>query len=118
VYHIATGRKPTQQGGVRLGTAAHYAFSGVVGVGYALVAPRAHIITLGYGTLYGTLVWIAADETAMPALGLSRPSGQLGPGVHAYALTGHWIFGASLELFRRLFAKPSDHRALHALSSH
>jgi hypothetical protein len=104
-YGLATGQIPTREGGRRLGTAAHYAFSGALGAGYFLTAKHAPIVTGCYGTLYGTLVWVAADETAMPALGLSRGPGELGPGVHAYALTGHWVYGASLELFRRLFRR-------------
>jgi uncharacterized membrane protein YagU involved in acid resistance len=103
-YYLATGHTPTRDGRLRLGTAAHYAFSGALGVGYVLAATRAPIVTECYGTLYGTLVWAAADETAMPALGLSRGPRQLGAGVHAYALTGHWVYGATLEFCRRLFA--------------
>jgi hypothetical protein len=43
------------------------------------------------------LVWAAADEGAMPALGLSRGPRELPWSVHAYALLGHCVFGATLE---------------------
>ncbi len=103
-YDLATGQTPTREGRLRLGSAAHYAFSGALGIGYFFAAKRAPIVASGYGALYGTFVWAAADETAMPALGLSRGPRQLGFGVHAYSLTGHWVYGASLELCRRLVA--------------
>jgi uncharacterized membrane protein YagU involved in acid resistance len=105
-YHLATGHKPTRQGRLRLGAAAHYAFSGALGAGYVVAAKRVPFVTECYGTLYGTLVWAFADETAMPALGLSRGPRELGPGVHAYSLAGHWVYGACLELFRQLFDEP------------
>ena len=96
-YRTVTGRTPDH--GIRpwLGTAVHYAFSGTIGACYALAADRLPIIRAAYGTAYGTAVWIVADELIMPLLGLSRGPRQLPAGVHAYALAGHWVYGATLE---------------------
>lgn len=80
-----------------LGTAVHYAFSGTIGASYAMVAERLPMVRAGYGTAYGSAVWLLADETIMPLLGLSRGPRQLPAGVHAYALAGHRVYGLTLE---------------------
>jgi hypothetical protein len=74
-YRAVTGAEPADAARPWLGVAAHYAF----GAAAAL-----------------------ADETPIPALGLSRGPRDLSPGVHPYALTGHVAYGAALEATRRL----------------
>jgi uncharacterized membrane protein YagU involved in acid resistance len=88
-----------------LGTTAHYAFSAAVGVNYLLASERAPELRQGYGTVYGSLVWAAADEGAVPALGLSKKPAQIPLGVHAYALSAHWVYGVTLEACRRLASR-------------
>lgn len=101
VYRAVTGREPRRVDEAWLGSAAHYAFSGAVGAAYGVMRERVPMIRAGCGTLYGTLVWIAADEIAMPALRLSRGPRQLSFGVHAYALAGHWVFAVALDSVAR-----------------
>ena len=100
-YRALAGHEPRASARPWLGSAAHYAFGGTMGVCYALLADRAPLLRTGYGALFGTLVGALADVGAMPALGLSRGPRQLPPGVHAFALAGHWVFGAALESVRR-----------------
>jgi uncharacterized membrane protein YagU involved in acid resistance len=83
---------------------AHYAFSAALGMNYLLASEQAPDLRRGYGTAYGSLVWAAADEGVMPAAGLSRKPNEIPWGVHAYALAGHWVFGATLEACRRVAA--------------
>jgi uncharacterized membrane protein YagU involved in acid resistance len=101
VYQAATRRPPEPEQALRLGVMAHYAFSAAVGVGYAIVGRRFPLIRRARGGVYGTLVWALADEGVVPALGLSRAPRALEPGLHAYALLGHWVYGATLEGVRR-----------------
>jgi putative membrane protein len=109
VYRAVTRREPRRVAEMWLGSAAHYAFSGVVGAAYGILSGRVPVIRAGRGTLYGTLVWIAADEIAMPALRLSRGPRQLPWGVHAYALAGHWVFASTLDaVYRATFAAVAD----------
>ena len=96
-FEAVTDRAPQRATARRLGVASHYAFAGSVGVIYGLLASRLPAIRRGYGCLYGALVWAVADEGAMPALGLSRGPRELPSSVHAYALLGHCVFGATLE---------------------
>jgi uncharacterized membrane protein YagU involved in acid resistance len=102
VYQTIAGTQPSDDTKQWLGSAAHYGFSAALGVMYALAIERAPMLRAGFGTLYGTLVWAIADEAVMPALGLSRGPREQPLGVHAYALSGHWVFGATLECVRRL----------------
>lgn len=97
LYRSLTGHAPDRATGRWLGTAAHYTFGAALGVVYAFGSNRAPAVRAGFGVLYGSLVWAIADEGAMPALGLSRGPRELPLGVHAYALAGHWVYGATLE---------------------
>lgn len=101
-YRAITDREPAPEVQRWLGAAAHYAFSVAISVPYVFLADRLPFIRACFGTLYGTAVWAVADEGIMPALGLSRSPRQLPPGVHAYALAGHLVYGATLEGVRRL----------------
>jgi uncharacterized membrane protein YagU involved in acid resistance len=101
-YRLTTGRWPDRRLRLQLGAWAHYTFSGMVGICYALIAEHAPLLRKGYGAFPAALVWALADEGAMPALGLSRGPRQLTGGMHAYSLLGHWIYGATLECVRRL----------------
>lgn len=101
-YRAIAGREPDTETRRRLGSGAHYAFGAAVGLAYGLLGARVPSLRAGYGTAYGTLVWAIADEGVMPALGLSRGPRRLPPGVHAYALLGHLVYGAVLESFVRL----------------
>jgi hypothetical protein len=101
VYGAVTGERPARVTRRALGTAAHYAFSAANGIAYMFLAERVPATRRCFGAAYGTLVWGVADEGLMPALGLSRGPHELSPGLHLYSLAGHWIFGATLEAFRR-----------------
>ena len=101
-YRAITDREPGPRAQSWLGTGAHYGFSVAAAVCYTLLADRLPSVRTCYGTLYGTAVWAIADESLMPALGLSRGPRQLPIGVHLYSLTGHWVYGATLESVRRL----------------
>jgi uncharacterized membrane protein YagU involved in acid resistance len=100
-YRTVTGVEPSLAIKPWLGSAAHYAFGGSLGIYYVLAADRAPLLRAGYGTLFGSLVWAIADEGVMPALGLSRGPRQLSSAVHAYAVAAHWVYGATLEAIRQ-----------------
>jgi hypothetical protein len=100
-YRAVSGSQPSPAARSWLGRGMHYAFSASLGVCYALVARRVPALRAGYGTLYGAAVWMVADEMIVPAMGLSRGPRQLPVGVHAYALAGHLVFGATLEAVMR-----------------
>jgi uncharacterized membrane protein YagU involved in acid resistance len=97
VYRTVAGRAPNRDVQPSIGSATHYAFSAAVGAAYVLAIRRAPVRRRGRGLLYGALVWSVADETAMPALGVSRGPRALDPRVHVYALLAHLVYGATLD---------------------
>ena len=101
-FEAVTGQKPSRETKQWLGTAAHYGFGAAMGVNYMLASEQAPDVRRGYGTVYGSLVWAAADEGVLPAAGLSKKTREIPLGVHAYALGAHWVYGATLESCRRV----------------
>ena len=101
-FRTVAGYTPGHETRQWLGTAAHYAFSAAVGANYLLASERAPELRRGYGTVYGSLVWATAEETAAPALGLSKPADRVPLGAHAHELAAHRVYGATLEGCRRL----------------
>jgi uncharacterized membrane protein YagU involved in acid resistance len=97
VYRTVAGRAPNRDVQPWIGSATHYAFSAAVGAAYVLAVRRAPLLRRGRGLLYGAVVWSVADETVMPALGVSRGPRSLDPRVHAYALLAHLVYGATLD---------------------
>jgi putative membrane protein len=109
-YELLIGRRPPRHTRLRLGTAAHYAFSAGTGAFYIVSARYLPLVRAGNGTVYGSLVWLLADEGAMPALGLSRGPAELPWPVHAYALSAHWVYGAALDAAARLLDRADVRR--------
>jgi uncharacterized membrane protein YagU involved in acid resistance len=87
------------------GPAAHYVLGAVGGAAYGALAEARPGITAGAGLPYGTAFWLAADETAVPALGLSGPPWEYPPHVHAYGLASHLVYGITLEVLRKLLRR-------------
>jgi uncharacterized membrane protein YagU involved in acid resistance len=54
---------------------------------------------LGFAALHS---WFAADEVAMPVLGLSEPTTRRPLEMHLQSLTAHLVYGAMTEVVRRL----------------
>jgi len=83
------------------GEALHYAMGVVTGGVYGALCELYPQVSAGAGTLFGAAVWAAADEVAVPALGLSKPAREYPPSVHAKALASHLVYGVSTDLIRR-----------------
>lgn len=77
-----------------------------VGVGfgavYGLLADRFPGCTIGMGTAFGTAVWLAGDEIAVPALGFADGPAQTSLSAHANALASHVVYGFVTDLTRKL----------------
>src|SRR5690242_5847507 len=70
ILRKVTGRELTARGKAIAGPVVHYAMGGVSGAIYGAVSEAVPLARAGFGTLFGTAVWIAADEVAVPAFGL------------------------------------------------
>ena len=66
---------------------------------YGAYAERRH--RKGSGAWLGTTLWFAADEVAMPVLGLSEPTTRRPLEMHLQSLTAHLVYGSMAEAVRR-----------------
>jgi putative membrane protein len=83
------------------GPAVHYAFGTMVGGLYGAVTELAPEVSVGAGLPFGTAFWLAADETAVPLLGLSKGPTEYPLSTHVYALASHFVYGLTAEFVRR-----------------
>jgi hypothetical protein len=91
-------RRPRRAAGALL----HFAFGGLAGALYGAAAEVAPRVTAAAGVPFGAAVWIAADETGVPLLRLSKKPRRYPPSVHAQSLVAHFAYGATVEAVRRL----------------
>ncbi len=90
------------------GQAVHYGFGGLLGAIYGAATTAWPKALAGFGIPFGVAVWAAADEVAVPAAGLSKPSTEAPPSTHAYSFLSHIVFGAALEGSRRALSASAD----------
>ena len=83
------------------GPAVHYAMGAASGAVYGAMAELTPLVTIGAGLPFGAAVWLAADEAAVPALGLSESPAEVPLSTHAYALVSHFVYGVTTEVVRR-----------------
>ncbi len=79
----------------------HYAFGAFLGACYGFYGGGGRHHSLASGAAFGTAVWLAADEAAMPLLGLSDTPDARPMEMHGQSLAAHLVFGAATELARR-----------------
>jgi hypothetical protein len=83
------------------GNAVHYTTGGASGAVYGLAAELAPGVTTAAGLPFGTAVWLAIDEGAVPLLGLAKGPTEYPVSTHAYALASHFVYGVTTEVVRR-----------------
>ena len=100
----AAGRELTHEEKKRASPLVHYGFGTAMGALYGMAmesAPRgirAERIPLP-GSLFGSVLFLGADELAVPALGLSEAPES--PSSHLYGWASHLVYGLTTELVRR-----------------
>ena len=82
-------------------TAVHFAFGAAMGGLYGAFYEVSPSTRKMGGAAFGTTVWAAADEVAMPILGLSGPTTEHPPERHIHAFAAHIVFGVTTEIVRR-----------------
>jgi hypothetical protein len=78
----------------------HYAFGTALGAIYGGFCEMVRA-GLGTGAAYGTLIWIVADEIAVPATGLSDSPQRYPFETHAQAFASHIVYGMTTDIVRR-----------------
>ena len=97
-----SGRHLTREQKKSAGQAVHYTFGTMMGVVYAVAAEFVPEATTGGGTAFGTLLFLAADEMAVPALSLAPPPTRTPASDQLEHWAAHVVYGGALELFRNL----------------
>jgi putative membrane protein len=87
------------------GEAMHYVMGTGSAAVYGMLAEIAPAVTAGEGTAFGAVIWLAADEASLPALGLAKPPNRIPMSTHVYALASHLVYGAVTEAVRRALRK-------------
>jgi len=83
------------------GPVVHYALGTLLGTVYGALAAKAAMVRAGYGAVYGGAVWLAADEVAVPAFGLSKPPQETPASTHVQEFAAHVVYGVTTDLVRR-----------------
>lgn len=83
------------------GSVVHYSFGAAAGAGYGLLVECWPTLRSAEGLLFGSVLWAAADETAVPLAGLSKPPQEYPLTTHASALAAHCVYGVTAEFVRR-----------------
>lgn len=87
------------------GQAVHYTFGTLMGVCYSAAAEFYPEITAGGGAAYGTLLFLGADEVAVPAFHLAPPPTQTPASDHLQHWAAHVVYGGTLELARNILRR-------------
>lgn len=87
------------------GQVVHYAFGTLMGVVYCVTAEILPEASAGGGAGFGTLLFLGADEVAVPALRLAPKPSETAPFDHLQHWAAHVVYGGSLELIRSLIRR-------------
>jgi putative membrane protein len=104
----AVGHKLSRKEKKAAGPAVHYAFGATMGGVFGALAELSPKTAAVAGMPFGTALWLAADEVAVPALGLSKKPSESPASVHAYALASHLVYGVTTNVVRRLVRRVLD----------
>lgn len=79
------------------GPVVHYAMGAVSGAVYGAVAECSRAARIGFGTLFGTVLFIVADEITVPALGLSKSPTEQPATAQITPWLSHLVYGITVE---------------------
>jgi hypothetical protein len=100
IAHTMIGRPLTYAELTVAAPLAHYSFGAALGAIYGYVVRDARDGLFRKGATYGIVVWLLADEVAMPLLRLSRPTTERSLEKHLQSFATHIVFGTIAELIR------------------
>ncbi|HEX8925578.1 MAG TPA: DUF1440 domain-containing protein [Terriglobales bacterium] len=82
------------------GPIVHYTFGGSMGALYGTLAEVSPMIRWGAGTGFGSALFVAADEIAVPLARLSGSPKDTPLNLHLYAWASHIVYGLATETTR------------------
>jgi len=97
VYETLTGSKPDETMANYLSWAFDWSYTLGMSAAYGVVRRYVPQARIGFGTGFGTAVWILGDEIGVWLLGLAAAPARYPADVHAHSAAGHAVYGATLE---------------------
>jgi uncharacterized membrane protein YagU involved in acid resistance len=83
-------------------TLIHFSFGAMMGSLFGMYAERRSRTRLSSGAAFGATVWLAADEIAMPLVGLSHSTLRRPMEMHLQSFAAHLVYGVIAECVRRM----------------
>jgi putative membrane protein len=102
ISELLQSRHLTRDEKKKAGPVVHYAFGAIMGAVYGAsveVNPAANALA---GIPFGAILFAAADEVALPVLGLSDKPAAYPLSTHLYGLVSHAVYGVTTETVRRM----------------
>ena len=84
------------------GPIVHYAFGALMGGLYGGVAEISDVFTKGFGTGFGSALFVGGDLFGVPAFHLGAKANEVPAHTLATPYAAHLVYGATTELVRRL----------------
>lgn len=103
--HAATGHVLQGQQKKLGGNLVHYTFGTTMGIVYGAIAEYLPRSTFAGGTAFGTVLFLAADELAVPALRLAPPPTQTAAADQLQHWAMHIVYGGTAEMVRGTLRK-------------
>ena len=98
-HHLSPDEK--KQGG----NIVHYSFGTLTGIAYSVAAEFFPVVRMGLGSAFGTILFLGADELAVPALRLAPPPTETAPKAPFEHWIAHVVYGGALEISRSLLRR-------------
>jgi uncharacterized membrane protein YagU involved in acid resistance len=101
VFEIATGKHLSKEEKPFAGKLVHYGFGTLSGVVYGLLSEFVPKARAGFGSTFGSALFVGVDEIGVPLAGFSKPPSEYPAKVHLYTFASHLVYGTALEASRR-----------------
>ena len=96
-----TGEEPSEQAKQTGGAIVHYGFGTIVGAVYGAAVEYLPWASVGFGALYGTTLFVVADEFSLPRLELAHWPADESALDQLGHLGAHLVYGMATEAARR-----------------
>ncbi len=97
--HLSRAEKETG------GTVVHYAFGALMGAAYGLIAEYTALPGIGFGTVFGTVLWLGTDLVSVPAVGFAKWPTEEPAAAHLSHWLAHIVYGTGMETTRKLLRR-------------
>lgn len=89
----------------------HFSFGAAVGAFYGMLT-ESKMVRRRSGVAFGSALWLAADEIAMPVMGLSDPTWCRPLEMHLQSWSAHLVYGVVAEQVRRGIRQRAPHATM------